>query len=166
MQSKLLNQEVTPIDTISDLILKREALFDEKKVAGLLDRNKEECYRHVIQTLEVYGQMIREESIRTNEEAMNKIRERFNQTVDDRKATIEETKGMLDSAFDFMEHVFAESAEMVVFVTELTANYYSMKFISDHGSESYFKYSKGLLFHETERDIRKEIEEVRNMIGN
>lgn len=166
LQSKLLNQEVTPIDTISDLILKRETLLDEKKVAGLLDRNKEECYRHVIQTLEAYGQMIREDSIRSNEEAMNRIRERFNQTVDDRKATIEETKGMLESAFCFMEQVFAESAEMVVFVTELTANYYSMKFISDHGSESYFKYSKGLLFHETERDIRKEIEEVRNMIGN
>lgn len=164
IQSQLLNPNFTPIAILSDIILKRELEFDKKRKAGLLDRNKEECYHHVIKTLEEYLQMIKEKSIRENDEAMEGIRVQFNKIVDDRKVQIEETKAMLESGFDFMEQVFSESAEMVIFVTELTANYYSMKFISDNGSESYYKYSKGLLFHETERDIRKEIEQLRNIM--
>ena len=44
-----------------------------------------------------------------------------------------------------MEQAFAESQEMVVFVTELTVNPASHQFLTENGCERYFKYNKDLL---------------------
>ena len=52
---------------------------------------------------------------------------------------------VLEAAFDFMEQAFAESQEMVVFVTELTVNPASHQFLTENGCERYFKYNKGLM---------------------
>ena len=45
-------------------------------------------------------------------------------------------------AFDFMEQAFAESQEMVVFVTELTVNPVSHAFLTENGCERYFQYTR------------------------
>ena len=60
-----------------------------------------------------------------------------------------------------MVKVFGESQEMVVFVTELTVNFYSAKFISENGSDSYYVYNRGLLFGERQKGILKEIDSLR-----
>ena len=50
------------------------------------------------------------------------IRDRFRALADQREATQKTAAAALEAAFDFMEQAFAESPEMVVFVTELTVN--------------------------------------------
>ena len=60
---------------------------------------------------------------------------------------------MLEYAFDFMEAVFSTGQEMVVFVTELGRNYYSVKFLQENDCERYYQYNKNLLFEENSRKI-------------
>ena len=52
---------------------------------------------------------------------------------------------MLQHVFAFLEAAFGESQEMVAFITELNANYYSVWFIKENGSDAYYRYNKGLL---------------------
>lgn len=66
----------------------------------------------------------------------------------------------LQNAFDFMERAFGEGQELVVFVTELNTNPYSLEFISENGCDSYYKYNKKLLFDQENREILGELEAI------
>ena len=63
----------------------------------------------------------------------------------------------LEAAFDFMEQAFAESQEMVVFVTELTVNPASHQFLTENGCERYFKYNKDLLLDHRKAALQQEL---------
>ena len=52
------------------------------------------------------------------------------------------------------------SSDSPLFVTTLTENRYSVEFISNYGSDAYFRHNKGLLLYEREQDLAKEIEEL------
>lgn len=45
-------------------------------------------------------------------------------------------------------------------VSELTANYWTARFIGRFGCEAYYRYSKDLLFAERHAEIRRELEEI------
>ena len=62
--------------------------------------------------------------------------------------------------FDFMEEAFGQSQEMVVFVTELNVNYYSVWFIKENGCDKYYQYNRGLLFDEQQAEIMAEMDEL------
>ena len=67
------------------------------------------------------------------------------------------TAAALEAAFDFMEQAFAESQEMVVFVTELTVNPASHQFLTENGCERYFKYNKDLLLDHRKAALQQEL---------
>ena len=74
---------------------------------------------------------------------------------------IYETVGQqLDNAFDFMEHVFGESQEMVVFITELNASHFALWFISENGCDKYYTYNQGLLLGERQQSIMADIQGI------
>ena len=60
---------------------------------------------------------------------------------------------MLEHGFDFMEAAFAAGQEMVIFVTELNTNYYSVNFLRENRCERYFEYNKNLLFEDREKQL-------------
>ena len=66
----------------------------------------------------------------------------------------------MSNAFRYCEDVFLEGQEMLIFVTELTINYYTATFISRYGCDEYFKHNKELLFYDRQKEI---IEELENM---
>ena len=75
---------------------------------------------------------------------------------------LKEVKEILQNVFDFLEDAFGESQEMVFFITELNANSYSMWFIKENGSDSYYRYNKGLLFEERQKVILAEMDAAEN----
>lgn len=68
----------------------------------------------------------------------------------------------LQNVFDFMEAAFGDSQEMVAFITELNANYYSLWFIRENGSDQYYRHNKGLLFDDRQKLILGQMEELEN----
>jgi hypothetical protein len=56
-----------------------------------------------------------------------------------------------------MENTFAESQEMVVFVTELTLNPASHAFITENGCDRYFRYNKDLLLDHRKAALQQEL---------
>ena len=66
----------------------------------------------------------------------------------------------MSNAFVFCEDVFLEGQEMLIFVTELTINYYTATFISRYGCDEYFKHNKELLFYDRQKEIINELENL------
>lgn len=95
------------------------------------------------------------------------VRARFAARTEERERMFDQAAENLECAFDFCETAFGESQEMVVFVTELTVNQYSAWFIGENGCDRYYKYNKGLLFHERQQSILKDMDAVRSLMeGN
>ncbi len=134
----------------------RETHENQKK-AELLSREEDYAYRTTIETLEQYVMKLKKEGIAEKEACFEYVRSLF--TADKIIYTNAEEKAeqMLEYAFDFMEIVFGESQEMVVFMTELNANFYSIQFLKDYECERYYQYNKHLLFDEKEQSLLKRI---------
>ena len=84
----------------------------------------------------------------------------FKKETEKREEQIEQTSQKLQYAFDFLELVFGEGQELVLFVTELNTNPYSVSFISENGCDNYYKYNKKLLFEEEQGEILKELNQI------
>ena len=89
---------------------------------------------------------------------MDKLRALFREQVDRRGKLGEETGAMFDNAFRCLEGAFGDSQELVIFVTEITAGYDASWFVENFGCEAYFRHNRELLFDDTRRRIREEIE--------
>ncbi len=88
-------------------------------------------------------------------------KDKFDQLDRDRKQLEEEAMTALENAFSFMEEVFGEGQEMVVFVTELTMDPLLSWFLSEHENESYTRYLSTLLLGSRRASILKELERDR-----
>ena len=84
----------------------------------------------------------------------------FGEKEEERQRSIRETGQHLSNVFKAMEDAFGEGQEMVLFLSELNAGYYSLKFINECGNEEYYRYNRLLLLKERNADLRKEILEI------
>ncbi len=75
-----------------------------------------------------------------------------------REAGVHEASQHLENAFHFLEQTFGESNEMLIFITTLTDDKAAAYFIARHGSESYYRYNKELLFYERGQGLLDEME--------
>ena len=91
------------------------------------------------------------------QEAFDLLRGQFRALADQRETAQKTAAAALEAAFDFMEQAFAESQEMVVFVTELTVNPASHQFLTENGCERYFKYNKDLLLDHRKAALQQEL---------
>ena len=105
------------------------------------------------------------ESSGSKEAVYEEVKAQFEAEAERLEEQTEEAAGMLQHVFAFLEAAFGESQEMVAFITELNANYYSVWFIKENGSDAYYRYNKGLLFEERQQKILGQMEEVETLLN-
>ncbi len=76
---------------------------------------------------------------------------------DRRQQQITETGEHLTNVFRALNQTFPQGQEMVIFLSELNAGYYSLKFVNECGNESYYHYNKLLLLKDRSDSLRQEI---------
>lgn len=157
------NAYMEPEVIMADLISQKEKEFAEKKAAGFMDRMQAKAWKQMLQKLYQLKEQLVLERLTENENAFSYIKQEFETLVSGYQEKISTTSASLENSFLFLEDTFGESQELVVFITELTGNFYSMNFISEHGSEHYLKHNRSLLFSETKQELLKEIEEMKNL---
>lgn len=72
----------------------------------------------------------------------------------------QDTKKYLSNMFSFCEEAFGEGQEILIIVTELTANNDTSRFISEFGCDEYFRHNKELLFYERQQGIIARIDNL------
>ena len=134
--------------------------YEAKRKAELLNREEEYAYRKTVEQLESYEQRLKAEGVLEKEACFEKIREYFAKDKTVYTDVCDRAGQMLEYAFDFMELLFGESQEMVVFMTELNANLYSVQFLKEYDCPRYYQYNKNLLFDEREKNLLQRIEQL------
>lgn len=63
----------------------------------------------------------------------------------------------LENAFRFVNHVYGQNQEMVLFLTEVNRNYPLLLYITENGCKEYYHYSKLLMVEENTSNLKREI---------
>lgn len=150
--------------TLSGILNKKQTDLKLKKDANLLGREEELQERKVFQWFDKGRQEIELNGLWSFEQSFSYLKEAFLQLVKNREQLVSEASKQLERAFQFLEYNDVTGQEMVVFITELTANYYSMEFIYENGCDSYYKYNKELLFHDKTNELKRKIEIVKTLL--
>ena len=144
-------------ELFSQQIKDYETDTQQKRDAGLLGRAELTNRLQVQAALHQWEGELRRANAAGTQEAFDLLRGQFRALADQREATQKTAAAALEAAFDFMEQAFAESQEMVVFVTELTVNPASHQFLTENGCERYFKYNKDLLLDHRKAALQQEL---------
>lgn len=144
-------------ELFSQQIKDYEADTQQKRDAGLLGRAELTNRLQVQAALHRWEGELRRANAAGTQEAFDLLRGQFGALADQREAAQKTAAAALEAAFDFMEQAFAESQEMVVFVTELTVNPASHQFLTENGCERYFKYNKDLLLDHRKAALQQEL---------
>ena len=150
------------LDTMSQELLAKAEVDRE---SGRIDRKTDHIQKELAKTCNAYVQIVKGEGLLEGEAAFDRVRAEFVKETERRETVIAEVAENLECAFDFMEHAFGESQEMVVFITELTVNFYGAKFLSENECGRFYKYNKGLLANERRAGILSGIEEVEMLMN-
>ena len=139
----------------------KEAVSEYEKLrkGEQLTKEQDRVYKRVTETLEKYLLFTEKEHLH-DEEAFEAVKEKFQEASAERERLTEAAGEALDHAFDFMEAAFSDSQEMVVFVTELNTNFYSIQYLKENDCDKYYMYNKQLLFDEQSANVLKELEEI------
>ena len=160
-----LSESVIPGELLHEMgreILQR---VEAEVETGRMDRSQAHLQKELAGSLESYAQIVKGEGILDGEAAFERVRTEFVKETKKREEMILETTENLECAFDFMERAFGESQEMVVFITELTVNFYGAKFLSENECGRFYKYNKGLLANDRRAGILRNIEEVEMLMN-
>lgn len=152
----------TPWETLFETLLaEKEASFEKEEKANLLDQSARTAHLLTIEKLISYQSEIKRLSLSDKDDVFLHLKSSFAKEVETRQAQIDLNSAQLENTFLFLEEAFGIGQEMVIFVTELTTNFYTVNFISENGSEKYYQYNKELLFEEKQKSILKDINSAR-----
>ena len=159
-------EDKRPEDMITPIIEMRKNAFEKKKKTGLMKRDEERFELKIQERLEEMLISLKGQGISKCSDAFEYLKELFASDVEKRSTFMDDTGYKLDNAFSFLEYVFGESQEMVVFVTELNSGYYSIKFIDENGCVKFYQYNKELLYKQRQKNILNDIDEIGDMLSS
>lgn len=84
----------------------------------------------------------------------------FEKSVSELKEKAQKAGEKLEHAFTFCEEAFGEGDEILIFVTELTANYDTARYIGHYGCEKYDLHNKELQFAQRQIELEKKVKEL------
>jgi hypothetical protein len=139
--------------------------LDNDKEAGLVSREDEKIRAKAIKSL--YDCISYINSAAVNEQDLSGsfilAKNWFTKRENLRQQQIKETDSHLTNSFNFIEEAFGNkeslsgSQEMVIFITELSNAYFSLKFVKETGNEAYYNYNKLLLLNDRRQELKDKL---------
>lgn len=143
---------------IQRYIDKKYEEYNKGKLANSISKAQQKMILQLITTLENQQKLVINE--KDGIKAFEILKKNFDNLKQQLDESVKDTGMKLDNMFKFCEEVFEEGQELLIVVTELTANYHSAKYISMYGCPAYFRHNKELLFYERQREIEQELESI------
>ena len=140
------------------MVLKVQVQREEKKKAKILTAEEEKCSRAAQEILECCLKNMKENGDNSHLELFEEAKAVFQKEKEKLQNLYDKASQELEHALDFMESVFGESQEMVVFITELNGNYYSVQFMERYSCKRYYHWNGQLLFGERHKKIQEKME--------
>ncbi len=132
--------------------------------AGMLDRGGEKTGRLAIEAL---TELEKELGIRGTGDArvdFGLCKSWFDAREAARQTAVKTAGDHLTHSFEFMAKTFGEGQEMVIFLSELSAGFYSLKFVTECGNEAYYRYNRLLLLNDRKQQLQDEILKLQGLV--
>ncbi|MDO4960492.1 MAG: AAA family ATPase [Eubacteriales bacterium] len=151
-------KDAAAADVLHDIIAAKAAERERLKNAGMLTREAEADLLRMEKSLSKLHTELLEKGLGGSAgEAFAYAKEWFNAIEEARQEAIKTTDEHLTNAFKALNQTFPQGQEMVIFLSELNAGYYSLKFVNECGNETYFHYNKLLLLKDRSDSLRQDI---------
>ncbi len=163
--SRILDNEYDPeVDQMA-----KKAGFDERiSVTGLLieaimpqiseNLHTEDELKERLLSLRKEKERIKDLSSNDEKIAFERKAAAFKDEVAAMQEKSELIKRRLANTFNFVANNYGEENEMLILVTEMTANQHSSRFISEKGCDEYFKFNKKFRLYERGKEIDSNID--------
>ena len=126
------------------------------KRARLLDRAAERVERKVCIRLKDMERLLSVEGNSEPRHDFKLLKSAFDHAEEVRNAEIRAADRHLTNSFRFLSATFGEGQEIVLFLSELTAGYYSLKFVNECGNDAYYRYNRLLLLKDRREALQQE----------
>ena len=138
---------------IADQLNEIDSRISNGKQASSLSSEEEKILRFLKNKLAEMNNILIDSKLDTKEAIDEIINKKYFEESSKLKELVAACEAKVNNAFAFLEEVFGEGKEILIFVTEMTINYYSSYFISKYGCKKYFEHNKDLLFYERQKDL-------------
>lgn len=145
-----------PVALLEQLLEAEADKLEKGRKAGSISADGQAQRTELLTILEADCSMIADEA--DGMSAFGLLKMDFDSRVKQLKQSGQDKAVLLDNLFVFAEEVFPNGHELLIIVTELTANYYTAKYISEYGCEKYFAHNQELLFYERQKKIMQELD--------
>lgn len=92
--------------------------------------------------------------------AFEDIRDEYESAVRQMKSDAATCGRSLENLFAFSEKVWPDGQELLIIVTELTAGWYTARFISRYGCDAYYRHNDELKFYERQTEIIRQLRQL------
>lgn len=135
----------------------RKKQMEASLKAGNLSETEKRKNNRIVRFLEEAKKELYLDGQKDALDAFAKVRAKFEKELSEMKTETMKIKARLENLFSFVEEAFAEGNEMLIFVTELTVNHNSARFISRFGCDAYQKHNENLMLTERQTLLKEEI---------
>ncbi|MGI5989191.1 MAG: ATP-binding protein [Lachnospiraceae bacterium] len=147
-------------------IVREEAdSFRKSNLAAGLSREEETAGDQALTLLDDWNGQLAGQTFDSPAEQFEFLRKNFLQVTQEREEATEEAGKRLACAFDFLEKHFSPAGvpgpEMILFVTELAAGYYSLWFLETEGSDTFDRYNAMLKIDSGREKLQERIRSAR-----
>ena len=146
--------------TLGTLLDEKQAALQRRRAAGSTDRDALFIAAREAERLDAFRQTIALEKVPRGQ-AFERLKALFQADVQARADAADRTDSQLANAFAFLDAAVPDSQELVLFATELTANFFTSWFIQNFGSDAYYAHNKKLLFDDAHQHLLDEIEQAK-----
>ena len=151
------NGRMTVLERLRTASGELQGKIDAKRAARMLAREREKRLLMTVRALDELCDDLAREASGDAARDYALMRDRFAEREAERRAFSMKTGQELENAFHFLAETFGEGQEMVIFLSELSASVYAMKFIQEYGSREYDRQSRLLLLKDRRQALREEI---------
>ena len=124
--------------------------------ARMLDRDSERVERKVCLRLAEMEKHLALEGSGDPRADFTLLKKDFDRAEEARKEDIVTADRHLTNSFRFLSATFGEGQEIVLFLSELSAGYYSLKFVNECGNDAYYRYNRLLLLRDRREALQQE----------
>ncbi len=160
LREDLKQEKGAAVAILARLTDSKRRIFEKQKEMNALDKDEIKAGAMAIKRMTELVDFLKAETTGNAGEDFSLVKDRFDTIEFVRKEGISAVQNHLNNAFSFLVKVYGEGQELVIFLTELSAGYYSLRFISECGNEAFYKYNKLLLLKENRNRLTEEAMEL------
>ena len=133
---------------------------DRRRKARMLDRESGRVERKVSLRLREMEKLVLLEGNGDPRHDFMILKGIFDREEAERREETNSADRHLTNSFRFLSATFGEGQEIVLFLSELSAGYYSLKFVNENGNEAYYRYNRLLLLKDRREALQQEAMEL------